>query len=120
MTDPALVERRHRMRRVVGGVMAGAVLLLGVAGVCSLARKPLEPSQVVQPSVPMTSGPIANAVPAAEVDTPPAAPAASEASPEIANPAPTGAAPSTAKATTPQPHRTKGAPRKSRSAVGSH
>jgi hypothetical protein len=119
MTDPALVERRHRMRRVVGGVMAGAVLLLAVAGVCSLARKPREPS-LVQPSVSMASAPIANSVPAAEVDTRPAEPAASEASPDIANPAPTGAAPSTAKAATPQPHRPKGAPRKSRSTVGSH
>jgi hypothetical protein len=56
MTDPKLVIRRQRMRRIVMGVMAGAVGLLALAGLCSLVRHsdppPATQTKVAEPTAP--------------------------------------------------------------------
>jgi hypothetical protein len=68
MTDPRLVMRRSRMRRIFTGVMAGAVAILALAGVCSLVRRPdaqsAAPAKIVEPSAPpATPAPVAEPAP---------------------------------------------------------
>jgi DNA polymerase-3 subunit gamma/tau len=118
MTDPRLVMRRQSMRRVFIGVMAGAVGLLALAGLCSLVRRPdAQPpttqAKVAEPSAPAATTPIANVAPVA--DPPPAEPAAPAA--EAAEPQVPLASAATSKTPAPRTHRPKPAPRKTRNAT---
>jgi hypothetical protein len=57
--DPLLAERRHRLRRIVGGVMAGAVALIVLAGISGMIRR-TEPDATLataEPSVPAANAP---------------------------------------------------------------
>jgi hypothetical protein len=113
VTDPRIIMRRSRMRRIFTWVMAGAVALLALAGVCSLARRPdtqvASPAKVAEPSPPPVNAaavaPVAEPVPA----EPAAAPAAAQ--PQVP---PASAAAS--KTPAPQTYRTKAVPRKTHSA----
>jgi hypothetical protein len=70
--DPLLVERQHRLRRIFGGVMAGAVALLLLAGISGMMRR-AEPEVTLaagDPSVPVADVPSTPmAAPAAAADT---------------------------------------------------
>ena len=86
--DPVLLERQQRLRRVVGGVMVGAVGLLFIAGICGLVRRGSgDDTAHVAPASP--------AIATAEPTPPPAEPVAAAASPVEAvppeKPAPTAA-----------------------------
>jgi hypothetical protein len=111
MTDPRLVIRRQRMRRIFTWVMAGAVGLLVLAGLCSLVRRPDPPpaaqTKVAEPSPPAAApiAPVADPAPGE-----PAVPAAEAPEPQV----PLASA---ATSKTPAPrttHRPKPAPRKTR------
>jgi hypothetical protein len=69
--DPALVERQRRMRKIVASVMVGALVLLVLAGVSSLVRRP-DDAPSVRPIAPPPESPAAVAAP---VETAPASPA---------------------------------------------
>jgi hypothetical protein len=116
VTDPRLVIRRHRMRRIFMLVMGGALAILALAGVCSLARRPDAPPvstspKVAEPSTPAVTAPAVTAAPTGEAPSAPAPQTAgvteSQASP-----------PSAAKTPPPRAPRLKAAPHKAH-AVGS-
>ncbi len=116
VTDPRLVMRRSRMRRVFMGVMAGALGILALAGVCSLVRRPSsgpETSKPAEPSPPAVNAVNSvNAVPIAEA--PPADP--SPASAATAEPQVPPASAAASKTPPPRTHRPKTAPHKPRGA----
>src|SRR5262245_19136616 len=70
--DPLLVERQHRLRRIFGGVMAGAVALLVLAGISGMMRR-TEPEVTLaagDPSVPVADVPSTpTEAPSAATDT---------------------------------------------------
>jgi hypothetical protein len=114
VTDPRLIMRRSRMRRVFMGVMAGCLGILALAGVCSLVRRPSqgpEASKASEPSAPaVNTVNSVNAAPMAEA--PPLEPAATTipaSEPQV----PLASAAAT-KTPLPRTHRPKTAPHKPR------
>jgi hypothetical protein len=114
VTDPRLVMRRSRMRRVFMGVMAGCLGILALAGVCSLVRRPSpgpESSKAAEPSAPAVNA--VNSVNEAPVtEAPPTEPAAAPA-PSTEPQVPLASAAAT-KTPLPHTHRPKTAPHKPR------
>jgi len=121
MTDPRLVMRRSRMRRIFLGVMGGAVAILALAGLCSVVRRPdappaAAPAKVAEPSAPaVNAAPLAAAPVAEPPPAEPARPAAEAAQPQV--PLASAATSTTPAART---HRPKPAPRKTRNAAIPH
>jgi hypothetical protein len=116
VTDPRLVIRRGRMRRVFTGVMAGAVGILALAGVCALVRRPdaapvSTTANVAETSAPATAAPAPPAEPAAPA---PAEPAPQPEAAETQAPLASAAA---SKTPLPRTHRPKAAPHKARNAA---